>query len=140
METINIALEFHDSTWARAERSGSDLVITLSPVFVHASSGEPGVDPGSGYWQNARIVLRETRDVSIPIELPAHLDDGTLAIESERYKNVVPLPMNAKARCILSLVIEDGSRYELQAAGVVIELFGAPRGVENFSGVQPKPQ
>lgn len=132
---MNIALEFHDSTWAAVKPSGADLVIILSPAFVHESAGDPGIDPGVGYWQNARIVLRGARNANTPTGLPIDISVGTLLIGSRRHKNVVPLPLNLKAECHLSLLLEDGTHCELRASGVAIELLGAPAERETFPGL-----
>jgi hypothetical protein len=131
---MNTAIELHDSKLVAIERTGSELVITLSPVYVHESEGISGVHPGVGYWQDAKLRLRGAHPVAIPTTLPVDISDGFLAVGAQRWANVVPAPLDLTADCKLLLQLCDGSECEMRAAGVVIELLGAPTNRENFSG------
>lgn len=131
---MNIAIELHDSTVVAIKPAGSDLVVTLSPVFVHESRGTPGLDPGVGFWRDARLRLRGASSVVLPSSVPVDISDGFLAAGAQRWENVVPVPLDVTAECRLWLQLCDGSECDLHAAGIALELFGTPTGHETFSG------
>ena len=132
---MNTAIELHDSTIVAIEPAGSDLVVTLSPVYVHESRGTPGVHSGVGFWQDARLRLRGASLVILPSNVPVDISDGFLAAGTQRWANVVPVPLDVTADCRLWLQLCDGSQCDLHAVGIALELFGTPRRQETFSGV-----
>jgi hypothetical protein len=131
---MNAAIELHDSTLVAIEPAGSDLVVILSPVYVHESRGTPGVHSGVGFWQDARLRLRGASPVVLPRNLPVRISDGSLAAGAQRWANVVPVPLDVTADCRLWLQLCDGSGCDLRAVGIAVELFGTPTSHKSFSG------
>ena len=131
---MNRALELHDSVLQLVDSMGTDLILLLAPAYIHETVGDPGNSPGRGYWQHAQVRLRGGRVVSPGGTLPRGISEGTLTIAGVEHRNLVPLPQSAVGRCTLLLTLDDGSTYVTEGAGVNIDVHGAPRNPEAFSG------
>ena len=133
---MNLAIEFHDSELTSiAKRSG--LLELRLDAYIHKSKGTPGVDAGTGWWQDAMLFVADGVVEGEITHWPAELYDGTLEIDGETIENVVPIPLDRCGTIRLTLkpcfyddpIVVRGSRVRL-------ELFqGVPRRVENFPGL-----
>ena len=64
-------LELHDSRVDEVELSGSNATVHFSHACVHKSRGTPGRDPGTGWSQEALLVLSDGGCVEIVGKRPA---------------------------------------------------------------------
>ncbi|MCU1299076.1 MAG: hypothetical protein JWO91_3354 [Acidobacteriaceae bacterium] len=87
MLELNSAIELHDSTLASFQQTDQHIVIVFSPAYIHKSVGNPGVDAGSGWVQEAIIRVEAGSIEAIPLELPCDLLHGELRIDNSRITN-----------------------------------------------------
>lgn len=117
-------LELHDSRVSQIDLSDGFAAIYFSHAYIHKSSGTPGRDRGTGWSQEARLVLAEA-DASGPLPvLPNTIFEGFLEVGGIRHE-LIPLPFRRKVDAKLNLVFVDSSRLELVGKRPYIELLGA---------------
>src|SRR3954454_19393049 len=83
----NEALEFHDSVLMRIDRAGDEIHF-LFDAYVHRSSGQPGVDPGTALTVDVAVVFFGAESRSTAPNLPASIRDGGLHIDESEFSNV----------------------------------------------------
>jgi hypothetical protein len=126
------AIEFHDSVLMRIDRAGDELHL-LFDAYVHRSSGEPGVDPGTGWTVDVELILSGAESRSIVPKLPASIWDGSLRIDESEFSNVVPLPFQAMANIALRIELMSGEIVEATATRAQLLVAGPYTFVENLS-------
>ena len=119
----------HDSTVSRHE---DEVVLLFSAVYLHRSSGRPGVDAGAGWWQPATLTLSGVSAVTKPAELPASLADGVLRIGSEIHQNIIPADGTFEGAIELSLVLVTGETWAIRGERLRIRRHGMPSSIESF--------
>ena len=124
-------LELHDSRIDRVEISQSDVYVHFSHAYVHKSKGMPGRDPGTGWSQEALLVI--TRVVGAPQlpPLPNTISDGYLEVGGIKH-TLLPLPFKRRAGVSLSLIFADDTRLDLSGRGAALELLGQAIYLEDF--------
>jgi hypothetical protein len=131
---VNSAIEIHDSSLTSIAKR-SDLLELRFHAYIHTSLGTPGVDAGTGWTQDVMLVFDGgTLEGSIT-EWPAVLYDGTLEIDGEASKNIIPIPLDRKGNIQLTLkpsFMDDP--IVVRGNHVHLERQGAPIYVEKFSG------
>ena len=128
----NRAIELHDSTLVRLDHDGTDLVLELA-AYVHASSGTPGVDEGSGWSQTAAMRVHGARRPHRKSPAaPISIADGSLTVDNRRFDNLLPAPLVAIGQTTLQLATSDGP-LALEGCGITIELTGPPTFIETFA-------
>ena len=131
-ETINAALELHDSTLSAVERADKTLLLHLDPAYVHKSPGVPGKDAGEGWLCVVQIILRDAVD-SVSIDSAECISDGALVCNGQRLDNLIPIPFSFAGKTHLSLVLTEGGKtLEIGANGVDVSLTNAGRFLEPF--------
>ena len=129
----NRIIELHDSTVSAILEKDFSLVIELRPAYVHSSNGRPGIDPGSGWTQDADLVIREFDQLPIAAELPAWISDGELVVGEERFPNAIPIPLDRKRDNVqLDLVMATAETFSIRGRGVQLNLIGEAQFVEDF--------
>ena len=129
----NRIIELHDSTVGAISRVGNSLVVEFRPAYVHSSDGRPGLDPGTGWAQDADLVIREADCGPTAAELPAWISDGELIVGEERFPNVVPIPLDRRRDEVqLDLVMVTAETFSIRGRGVELKLLGDARFIENF--------
>ncbi|MGC3999400.1 MAG: hypothetical protein QM767_18945 [Anaeromyxobacter sp.] len=119
----NLCIEFHDSTVHGIRMAGPDAIVEIS-VYVHSSAGVPGVDPGLGWFQAAELILSEGVIEHAPSGFPLALFDGVLAIDSDRFDDGPPLPLDRAGQVRLEL--QGNSELVMVGTRIRCELRGAP--------------
>jgi len=84
-------IEIHDSELKTVTVTDGNVVLELSPAYIHMSDGRPGIDAGTGWLQNAVIRVRGGELVGSINELPCTLWDGHLTVSDESFDNLVPI-------------------------------------------------
>jgi hypothetical protein len=131
---LNEAIELHDSTLGRVEHDSLEVRIYLTPAYVHKSAGEPGVAPGTGWTQDAVLVIRDgVLEGRLP-EMPCELTDGIIAVGIDNWRNCIPLPFEHRGTVKLDLVIMWGGEFTVRGKAIRVTLTGEPKYVEEVPG------
>jgi len=125
------ALELHDSRVSRIELLDGVAAIYFSHAYIHKSMGTPGRDPGTGWSQEARLVLSEVQAPSALLMLPNTISEGFLEVGGIRHE-VIPLPFARKVGARLCLAFNDSTRIELAGTRPFLELLGTPVFLEDL--------
>jgi hypothetical protein len=128
---LKAALELHDSRLDRIDLVDGDAIIHFPHAYIHKSSGTPGKDPGTGWSQEAQLVLASATYSGILPSLPTTISDGYLEVGSIRHE-LIPLPFSRRGTATLALVLSDGTRFEVSGEKPVVELVGVAKYLENF--------
>ena len=94
--------------------------------------GTPGKDRGTGWSQEARLVLNEVAVVPPLPSLPNTIFEGFLEVGGIKHE-VIPLPFRRRAGARLYLLFSDGVEMELLGTRPFIELLGTPIYLEDLS-------
>ncbi len=125
-------LELHDSRVSHIELLNGDAMIYFSHAYIHKSNGTPGRDRGTGWSQEARLVLSEVRcDLAIP-KVPNTIAEGTLEVGGIKHE-IIPLPFKRRVPATLWMVFINGEKFELAAQRSFVELLSAPIYLEELS-------
>lgn len=124
-------LEIHDSRVSQIAFVDGVATISFSHAYIHKSKGTPGKDPGTGWSQEAELVLSEAETPGPLPSLPNTISDGFLEIGGIRHE-IIPLPFMRKVGASLHLVFVDGAQIEIIGKRPFIELLGTPIYVEDF--------
>jgi len=106
--------------------------IYFSHAYIHKSKGTPGRDRGTGWSQEARLLLSEVHAPEHWPPLPNTISEGFLEVGGIRHE-VIPLPFRRKVSAELHLVFVDGAEMELIGTKPLVELLGTPIYLEDFS-------
>jgi hypothetical protein len=128
----NEAFEFHDSVLMRIDRAGDEIHF-LFDAYVHRSSGDPGVDPGTGWTVDVELILSGAESRSIVPNLPASIWDGALRIDESEFSNVVVLPLEVSGNIALRIELMSGEIVEATATRAKLVVVGPYTFVENTS-------
>ena len=117
-------MELHDSRVSQIDLSDGFAAIYFSHAYIHKSTGTPGRDRGTGWSQEARLVLAGAiAPGPLPV-LPNTISEGFLEVGGIRHE-LIPLPFRRKVGARLNLVFVDGFQIELIGNRSYIELLGA---------------
>ena len=106
--------------------------IQFSHAYIRKSKGTPGRDRGTGWSQEAQLVLWEAA-ASAPLPpLPNTISEGFVEVGGIRHE-LVPLPFRRKVGARLYLAFVDGTQIEITGKRPVLELLGAPIYLEDLS-------
>ena len=124
-------LELHDSRVGQVDFSGGVASVHFSHAYIHKSAGTPGRDRGTGWSQEARLILSEVETFGPMPPLPNTISEGFLEVGGIKHQ-LIPLPFRRKVGARLSLVFVDGTELEIIGNRPFIELCGAPIYLEEF--------
>jgi len=124
-------LELHDSRVSHIEWVGGDAVIHFSHAYIHKSKGSPGKDTGTGWSQEAQLIMQGASSLAPSPPLPNTISEGYLEVGGIKHQ-LIPLPFKRKVGAKLNLVFVDGGYLEIVGDKPFVELFGAPIYLEDF--------
>jgi len=124
-------LELHDSRVSHIEWVGGDAVIHFSHAYIHKSKGSPGKDTGTGWSQEAQLIMQGASSLAPSPPLPNTISEGYLEVGGIKHQ-LIPLPFKRKVGAKLNLVFVDGGCLEIVGDKPFVELFGAPIYLEDF--------
>jgi hypothetical protein len=127
----NRAIEIHDSILASISILNGDAEFRLVPAYIHKSTGEPGVDSGTGWVQNIILRIRNANVCGAFSELPRDLEGGTLRIGSISFDNMIPMRASYSGEVELKLEAL-GESISAKGTELQIEFLDTPRYVEEF--------
>lgn len=116
---MNRALEFHDSGVASVSTDEICLTMSFSEAYVHSSSGIPGVSPGDGYVQPAKLVFSQVSWSGPISEAAGPLSDGVIRLDRKNL-SLLPLPFQAEGDITITaeFTFVSGVRLSVQARAV----------------------
>lgn len=123
-------LELQDSRVSQIDISDGVATIYFSHAYIHKSLGTPGRDRGTGWSQEAQLVLSGVAPGTMPA-LPNTISEGFLEVGGIRHE-IIPLPFRRKVGARLYLVFADGSDIEIVGQRPFIELGGRPIYLEDI--------
>jgi hypothetical protein len=132
VETKNRAIEIHDSTLDAISVRDGAAVVHFPCVYIHESTGTPGVDAGSGWVQEALLRINGAAVTRSFSKLPADLLDGYIKLGDEIHKNEIPIPLSHKGIVELHLESWNDEVVLITGSSAELELIGEPKYVENF--------
>lgn len=127
---MKAALELLDSRLDQIDLVDGGAIIHFSHAYIHKSAGTPGKDPGTGWSQEAQLVLTSVSGSRVLPALPNTISDGYLEVGGIRHE-LIPLPFSRRGKATLSLVFVDGSQLEISGERPVVELSGTAKFLEN---------
>src|SRR5207249_3264944 len=95
--SMNTLIELHDSCVALVSKESDTVIVRFAPAYVHKSEGCPGVDPGTGWIQDAVLVVGEALVRGTIPALPCDVADGELTVGDQLHPNAIPLPLDTAA-------------------------------------------
>jgi hypothetical protein len=127
---LRSALELHDSRVSAIELAECTVAIYFSHAYIHKSKGSPGKDRGTGWSQEARLVLSEVESIEPLPALPNAIDEGYLEVGGIRHE-LIPLPFARKVGARLCLVFADATQLEIIGKKPFVELLGTAMYLED---------
>ena len=125
-------IEIHDSELKSVTVSDGNIVLELSPAYIHMSDGRPGIDAGTGWLQNAVIRVRDGEIFGSINELPCTLWDGHLKVSDELFDNLVPIPLDSAGNIALELTSISGETLQVRGNRITLEVLGEAKYIEEF--------
>ena len=58
---MNTVIEIHDSRVTEISNRNGTVIVHFQPTYLHKSEGRPGLDAGTGWVQEARLILQRQR-------------------------------------------------------------------------------
>ncbi len=125
------ALELYDSRVNHVDLADGVASVHFSHAYIHKSAGTPGKDRGTGWSQEAWLILSEVESLGLLPPLPNMISEGYLEVGGIRHQ-LIPLPFRRKVGARLALVFVDGTELEIIGNKPFIELGGTPIFLEEF--------
>jgi hypothetical protein len=127
----NRIIEIHDSELTSIVVSKGEIVLELSPAYIHQSEGRPARDAGTGWLQDAIIRIRGKGISGSISALPCDLWDGNLTLPDEYMDNPIPIPLSAEGDIVLQLTSCSGESVQIRGDAITLQLRGEPKYVED---------
>ncbi len=106
--------------------------IRFAPAYLHKSDGRPGIDPGTGWTQDAVLILDGGTVLGTVPFLPCDVSDGAIVVGGRGHPNTIPLPLETSAAVEVKLLFTSGDEVVIRGHGAQLELLGQPNYVEDF--------
>ncbi|MGZ4896753.1 MAG: hypothetical protein ACXVJ0_09815 [Candidatus Angelobacter sp.] len=129
----NRVIEIHDSGLKSIVVSDGEIILELSPAYIHQSEGRPATDAGTGWLQDAVIRIRGEEISGSISKLPCDLSDGHLTLTGECLDNIIPIPLSVEGDIELQLTSCSGESIQIRGDGITLQMRGEPKYVEDFS-------
>lgn len=130
---MSSGLELHASRVSQIDLVEGGAVVYFSHAYIHKSKGTPGRDSGSGWSQEAQLVLSEVQyQQPLPLLWPNTISEGFLEVGGIKHE-IIPLPFKRKVEVNLYFSFIDGSELKLSGKSPFIELSGKSIYLEDYS-------
>lgn len=129
---MSSALELYDSRVSQITFVNGCAVIHFSHAYTHKSKGAPGREPGTGWSQEAELVMEDATLAGPLPPLPNTIAEGFLEVGGIRHE-LIPIPFKRKVAARLRLTFADGAEIEIIGQKPFLELLGKPIYLEDFS-------
>jgi hypothetical protein len=129
---MNSVIEIHDSDVDTVSNVDGKVVLCFSSVYIHKSLGIPGVDPGTGWVQKAKLTIADATIKSTLTLFPGQLLGGYLRLGDSILDNEIPIPLNFQGDTELLLESWNDQVILVSGRGAELELIDDPTYVEDF--------
>ena len=129
---MNSAIEIHDSVVDAITDVDGKAVLYCSSVYIHKSLGKPGVDPGTGWVQRAKLTIVDAIIKSTLTLFPGELLSGYLRLDNAIFDNEIPIPLSFHGDTELRLESWNDQIILVSGRGAELELIDEPTYVEDF--------
>ena|ERR1035437_6910993 len=127
---MNSIIEIHDSEVAEIGECDGTVTVHFQSVYLHKSEGRPAYDSGTGWVQEAQLVISEASVSGDFPDWPCSMVGGEIILDGERHCNLIPVPLEVRKLTELRLICDDIHTVTIKGRGVRLELVGVPRYVE----------
>lgn len=128
---MHSALELSDSHVSFIDFWDGNATIFFSHAYIHKSRGRPGREAGSGFSQQAELVMFDVTVFGSLPSLPNNISEGSLEVGGIKHE-LIPLPFKRKVAAVLSLEFVDGSVVAIAGRKPNLELLGRPTYLEDY--------
>jgi hypothetical protein len=128
----NRAIEIHDSTLDAVSVRDGQAILHFPSVYIHQSTGAPGIDAGSGWVQEALLRIGEAVVKRSFSKVPADLLDGYIKLGDVVIRNVVAVPLHYQGIVEIRLESWNDEAVLITGSSADLELIGEPKYVEEF--------
>ena len=130
----NRIIEIHDSVLSHVSFDGNEARLHFSALYIHESDGEPGVDAGRGWFQQAVIRIQNAKVDGAFTNFPVALTTGRTRIGKDTLENSIPVPLHHEGAFELRLQAkwEEAGIVTFTGSGAELELLGEPGDIEQF--------
>jgi len=129
---MSSALELYDSRVSQITFVNGSAVIHFSHAYIHKSKGTPGRKPGTGWSQEAELVMGDAMLADPLPPLPNTIAEGFLEVGGVKHE-LIPIPFKRKVAARLHLTFTDGTGIEIVGQKPILELLGKAIYLEDFS-------
>lgn len=129
---MSSVLELYNARVSYVRFADEEAEIHFSYAYIYKAKGLPGRDPGTGWSQEAVLMLKDARMAGPFPSLPNIVDDGYLEVDGNRYE-LVPLPFEHETSCQLYLEFSDGTALKVRGEHPLIKLVGDKVFLEDFT-------
>jgi hypothetical protein len=129
---MNEEIEIHDSILDDVVAGSAECLLHFKRVYIHRSTGRPGLDAGTVWVQEAQLRFREGVVGGRFSELPHDLHDGYIKLGESVLENSIPIPLDFEGE--VEFRIEGwGEVITVRARHVRLEMLGSAEYVEEFA-------
>jgi hypothetical protein len=128
----NRSIEIHDSKLDAISIRGGEAVLHFSEVYIHESTGRPGIDAGTGWVQEAVLSISDPDIKRSLSKFPADLLDGHIMLGESVLENEIPIPLSHKGAVELRLESWNDEVVLISGGSAQLELVGEPKYIEEF--------
>jgi len=128
---VNSALELHDSRIDHIDFVDGVATVHFSHAYIHKSKGRVGLAPGTGWSQEARLILENVSALTPIPDLPKAIVDGFIEVGGIRHE-LIPLPFRRKVSARIWLSFPDGQSLTIVGERPFIELLGQSVFLEDY--------
>ena len=128
----NRCIEIHDSTIDAISVRDKEVVLHFPRVYIHESTGAPGVVSGSGWVQEALLRIYDAVVTRTFSKFPADLLAGQIVLDDVVLSNIIPIPLEHKGIVELRLESWNDEAALITGSSAELELIGKAKYVEEF--------
>jgi len=129
---MSSVLELYNARVSYLRFAGGEAEIHFSYAYIYKAKGLPGRDPGTGWSQEAVLLLEAARMAEPLPPLPNIVAEGYLDVGGSRYE-LIPLPFERENSCLLYLEFTDATVLEIRGEHPLIKLVGDKVFLEDFT-------
>lgn len=126
------ALEWHDSVLHRISSHREIVDLCLRPGYLHVWENAEGRWLGRGYLQDLDVRIFEAHWSGAELHEPKPIADSELRISGRLGPTLLPLDSRYLEPVEIDLVLVSGASIRVRGSGLVVEIQGNRRFVENL--------
>ncbi len=124
------AIEFHDSTLSAIRLVGGDVVLDLSPAYLHCWTKDGGAWVGTGWNQPASVRISSGALEQGQVAEPVTISDDAITIDGLPYRKLLPVSRRMEGAVRIELILENAVSIVCVGNAVEASLHGKRTFVE----------